>query len=335
MPAVSRVAVHLAVKIVSARIGNGLPIVFIEAVIHQQVVPGGHGCVEVFVHPFGNRSSVERCIKDGELVDAAIVKIRPACGSAKRELGDTGHWVVEVGARMPEVSIEVDLHDTKAGVFYKGPVVPPSLVISRVGLLVYAVVSAVPSAIPVNSAVAPGCVHVQHTLVLCIHTFKHGSVLRLHRITKLPERNGDLVRQTLKCRSRNTHLITPVEVKVAVITGTRDGLACTSAIAHQGGGEGCRITGMGKFNQQVGDTIPNKGCMQHQVGPARSRDAKVELVVGGQALIRKTIQHADCRVGHTNLKARERIHRTVGIEGYFVDGTLCIKTGSHELFRRP
>ena len=164
----------------------------IKTIVDQQVFVVGVPSCGLTVHPRGYGFGVQCLGPHPEIIDTAIVAVVSIARGAQVHLDDALDGVVLVGPRMKEGTVEVHLHDARIGVLHECPVVPTPFIIFGLSLLIDAVIAAILTAVPINAAIAPRQVHIDHTLSGSVDAFKQGAVLRLDvGITVYPAFDGD------------------------------------------------------------------------------------------------------------------------------------------------
>ena len=195
-------------------------------VIDEQVVPIRVKGRWLVVHPLGDGRSVEGLAPDSEIVDPAIVVVGARSAAPEVHPDDVLDGVVLVGAAVKELTIEVHLHDAGRGVLDEGPVVPLPFVIGCGCLGVNPIVPPIPSAVPIDAAIAPRQVHIDHALVVGVEAFEEGAVLRLAvGVAVDPALDGDLVGQPTEICHVHRNAVRGSKVHLSALVHRRPSVA--------------------------------------------------------------------------------------------------------------
>ena len=266
----------------------------VEMVVDQQVVPIRVEGRWLVVHPIGDGRTVEGLAPNPKIVDPAVVMVGSSSAAPEVHPDDALNGVVLVGSAVEELAIQVHLHDAGGGVLDEGPVVPLPFVIDCGRLGVDAVVSAVPSAVPIDAAIAPRQVHIDHALVVGVEAFEEGAVLRLAvGVAVDPALDGDLVGQPTEVCHVHRNAVRGGEVHLSPLVHRRPSLAIP--IDHEDRAVLKAIGGHldiveGELEDEVALPVPLDGGLKAQREAVRELPGGQPILVGGIGQVKESGQ---------------------------------------------
>ena len=266
----------------------------IEMVIDQQVVPirveGGW----LVVHPLGDGRSVEGLAPDSEIVDPAVVVVGPGAAAPEVHPDDALDGVVLVGAAVEQDAVEVHLHHARRRILDEGPMVPLPFVIGGCGLSIDAVITAVPPAVPIDAAVAPGQVDVDHPLVVGVEALEQRAVLGLALGVAIdPALNGDFVGQSTEVRHVHCDAVRGGEVHLSTLVSRRPPLALGVSHSHPtilGTVGGHLDIVQGEFEDEIALPVPLDGGLKAKREAVCELPGRQPVLIGRVGQVQETGQ---------------------------------------------